>query len=348
MFSKKFITISIAFILIFSLPIAVTAQNNNQNSNEEQQKTQVAAIVNGNKITNQQLNQFAGTNQLIMSIYRQNKDFAQVVLQSDPGQKLLNKYRKNKLQDLIKQRLIIQEAKNRDLELTQEQKNQFFQQHLKSVKQKNKMSDKQLKQALQKQGINSIDQYKKVFLQRNKDTLLINELRKQVTNGITVSDQKVKDYYNNNKKQFQVEKQIKVSQILIRTNNKEEQTAKEKIESIADKINNGKTFAEMAKKHSEGPYAKKGGNLGFITKGQITNQFDQVAFSLNKGQISEPVKTKYGYHLIKVHDKKESGIRSFEQVKDSIKQQLASKKKNKEWDEFVSQLRKNADVTIKL
>lgn len=343
---------TLALFLLFAIPMGAIAQDDNQSTTnlntQQNQKQKVAAVINGNEVTVKQLNQFAGTNQLIMQIYRQNKDFAQVILQSDPGKKLLNKYRDNKLQDLIRQRLIIQEAKNRDISLSQSKKDQLFQQHIQSIKQQNQLNDDQLEQALQKQGIESLDQYKEVFLQRNQDKLLINELRKQVTSDVTVSEESIEEYYNNNKKQFQVDRQIEASQILIKTNNKEESAAKEKINSIKEKINNGENFADMAKEHSEGPYSDKGGSLGFITKGQISEEFDKVAFNLSKGEVSSPVKTKYGYHLIKVHDKKEAGVRPLNEVKDSIRQQLANEKKNTEWNEFVSKLRENADVTIKL
>ncbi len=350
--SKKILSMTLALFLLFAIPMGAIAQDDNQgttNLNTQQnQKQKVAAVINGNEVTVKQLNQFAGTNQLIMRIYRQNKDFAQVILQSDPGKKLLNKYRENKLQDLIRQRLIIQEAKSRDISLSQSKKDQLFQQHIQSIKQQNQLNDSQLEQALQKQGIESLDQYKEVFLQRNQDKLLINELRKQVTSDVTVSEESIEEYYNNNKKQFQVDRRIEASQILIKTNNKEESAAKEKINSIKEKINNGDNFADMAKEHSEGPYADKGGSLGFITKGQISEKFDKVAFNLSKGEVSGPVKTKYGYHLIKVHDKKEAGVRPLKEVKDSIRQQLANEKRNTEWNEFVSKLRENADVTIKL
>ena len=343
---------TLALFLLFAIPMGAIAQDDNQNTTDlntqQNQKQKVAAVINGNEVTVKQLNQFAGTNQLIMQIYRQNKDFAQVILQSDPGKKLLNKYRENKLQDLIRQRLIIQEAKDRDISLSKSKKDQLFQQHIQSIKQRNQLNDSQLEQALQKQGIESLDQYKEVFLQRNQDKLLINELRKQVTSDVTVSEESIEEYYNNNKKQFQVDRQIEASQILIKTNNKEESAAKEKINSIKEKINNGENFADMAKEHSEGPYSDKGGSLGFITKGQISEEFDKVAFNLSKGEVSSPVKTKYGYHLIKVHDKKEAGVRPLNEVKDSIRQQLANEKKNTEWNEFVSKLRENADVTIKL
>lgn len=348
MFSRKLITISLILILVFSVSLVGHTQENNQSSNQQNQENKVVATVNNNEIKAKELDQYAGTEQLIMSLYQQKKDFAQVLLQTEAGKNLLDKYRENKLQGLIRQKLILQKAENRDITITQKQKDNLFQQHIQSIKQKNNITDEQLEKSLKDQGVDSLEQYKKLFLDRNNKKLIINELRKQVTKDISVSDQKVRDYYDNNKNQFQVDQQVKVSQILIKTNNKDENKAKKDINSILNKINNGKSFAEMAKEHSEGPNAQQGGTLGFISKGQISNEFDKVAFNLDTNDISQPVKTKYGYHLIKVHDKKEAGVKSFEEVKDSIKQQLESEEKNKKWDQFVSQLRQDADINNKL
>lgn len=347
MTSKKLITVSLVLILLLSIPMGVLAQEST-NTNDQEQQNEVVAEVNNNEITMKELSQFAGTNQLVMSIYRQNKEFAQVILQSEPGKELLNKYREKKLEDLISQRLIIQEAKDRDITLSQSKKDQLFEEHIQSVKQQNQMDDEQLEKALQEQGIESLEQYKEVFLERNQDELLINELKKQVTEDVTVSEDRIKEYYENNKKQFEVDQQVEVSQILIKTDNKEEAEAKEEIQSIKEKIDNGESFAEMAKEHSEGPYADKNGKLGFITKGQISEEFDKAAFNLSKGEISDPVKTKYGYHLIKVHDKKDGGVKSLEEAKDSIEQQIANEKKNQKWNEFVSELRDEANIEVKL
>lgn len=86
-------------------------------------------------------------------------------------------------------------------------------------------------------------------------------------------------------------KKIKASHILVEK--------KPKAEEVLEKIRQGESFSEMAKKHSKGPSGKRGGNLGFFTRGKMVKEFEQAAFSLDKGEVSDIVKTKFGYHIIK-------------------------------------------------
>ncbi|MDZ7672558.1 MAG: peptidylprolyl isomerase [Halanaerobiales bacterium] len=339
--SKKLITTFVILILVLSISIVSFAQESN-NSNK------IVATVNGNDITSKELNQSAGINQFIMSIYKQNRDFAQVLLKTEPGKNLMQKYKKNKLNDLIKKRLIIQEAKKRNISISDKQKEKLFKQHLESIKKRNQINDKQLKQALNKQGIKSLDQYQKVFLQNNKDSFLINKLRNNVTKDVSVSENKIKEYYNNNKKNFKVEEQVKVSQILIKTEQKSTKEVKNKINTIKNKLNNGENFSTLAKKYSEGPYAEKGGNIGFIKKETISKIFGEKVFNLKIDEISEPIKVNNEYRIVKINDKKEAGIKPFKEVKNTIKSQLENNKKSNQWQEFVKKLENNANITIKL
>jgi peptidyl-prolyl cis-trans isomerase D len=160
--------------------------------------------------------------------------------------------------------------------------------------------------------------------QRNVDYLLINmpALRK----NISVSDKDIKDYYDSHLSAFMTKEQVQVSylnldkQALARkvkvsdaelqayyNNHKASYTsddyaaAKKKIEDIAARIRKGASFAEMAKKYSQDPgSARKGGDLGFFSKGMMVKPFQEAAFKLKVGQISKPIRTKFGYHLIKL------------------------------------------------
>ena len=131
---------------------------------------------------------------------------------------------------------------------------------------------------------------------------------------------KVEEYYTANKVDFLQKKEVKARHILAKTDPKDpasDEKALAKINKVALEANAG-NFAEMAKKYSEGPSKTKGGDLGFFSRERMVPEFSAKAFSMEKGQISEPVKTKFGYHLILVEDKKEERQKPLDEVKDNI------------------------------
>jgi len=187
-----------------------------------------------------------------------------------------------------------------------------------------------------------------------KNQLLRDKIFAKVTKNINVSDEEVKKYYDDNKETlFTVPEQIKVSHILIKFTVPEGQQltdeiknqAKAKIEDIQNQLKNGARFEELAKKYSEDTVSgPQGGDIGFISKGQTIAEFENVAFALQVGQVSDIVQTSYGFHLIKVTDKKESYIKSFEEVKETIKSYLINTKQMKAWEDFVYNLIKQAKI----
>src|SRR3972149_10557306 len=134
-----------------------------------------------------------------------------------------------------------------------------------------------------------------------------------------LDDKTLEKYFDGNRSLFNGES-VKVSHILIDTRNIKTQEelshALEQIKSIKKEIDQGAAFDEMAKKYSNCPSAQNGGDLGFIQrKGTLARLFSDAAFSLRRGQVSEPVQTEYGYHLIKVTEKKEGANVKFVDVK---------------------------------
>ena len=144
--------------------------------------------------------------------------------------------------------------------------------------------------------------------------------------GITVSDSQIKDYYEFNKEKFQNAKQVRARHILFNlapdATEETEKNVREKASAILAKAQSGEDFAELAKKYSEGPTAKKGGDLGFFPRGRMTKPFEDAAFKMKKGEISDLVRTNFGYHIIKVEDIKEAGIRALADIKGEIESLL--------------------------
>lgn len=180
---------------------------------------------------------------------------------------------------------------------------------------------------LQQNGFQNINQF--------KDTIRLQLLQqKAATDGVTVSDDEVKQYYDSKKYE------VKASHILVA----DEKTANE----VLDKLKNGAKFADLAKQYSTDTSNKdKGGDLGYFSFDDMVYPFSQKAFSMKVGEISDPVKTKYGYHIIKLVDKREKkdvNLQPYDKMKDQIHSQLLQKKANQN---AVKNLIDNANVQIK-
>ena len=161
-----------------------------------------------------------------------------------------------------------------------------------------------------------------------------------------LDDKTLGNYFEGNKNLFNGES-VKVSHILIDTRTMKTQEelshALEQIKSIKREIDRGAAFDEMAKKHSDCPSAQNGGDLGFIQrKGNLAKSFLDTAFSLRTGQISEPVQTEFGYHLIKVTEKKEGANVKFGDVKEKVRLAVLDEETLK----LLSQLHKAAQIVI--
>ena len=147
--------------------------------------------------------------------------------------------------------------------------------------------------------------------------LAVNETIKD----ITVEDKEVKDFYEANTQHFKSEETVTAKHILV---NDEEECSK-----VLEAINNGeKTFEDAAKECSTCPSGQKGGDLGEFGKGQMVKEFEDAAFAAEVGVVVGPVKTQFGYHLIKVENKKEASVKTFEEVEGQIKQTVLQQKQN--------------------
>ncbi|MBE3138759.1 MAG: peptidylprolyl isomerase, partial [Actinobacteria bacterium] len=169
-----------------------------------------------------------------------------------------------------------------------------------------------------------------------------------VTKNITISDAEVKQYYDDNKETlYKVPEQIQVNHILIIFNVPEGQElteqlkkeANDKIKAVQEKLKSGEDFAALAKSYSEDTASKdNGGDIGLISAGQTIKEFEDAAFALKVGEVSDIVETTYGYHLIKVTDRKDEYIKDFSEVTDTIKSYLLNSMQTGEWEKFVSDL----------
>ncbi|WP_251027752.1 peptidylprolyl isomerase [Bacillus sp. ISL-41] len=161
---------------------------------------------------------------------------------------------------------------------------------------------------------------------------------KMIGASIDVSEEEMKSYFEENKDSFDQKEQVKASHILV----EDEATAKK----IKEELDHGKDFAELAKEHStDTSNADNGGDLGYFGKGEMAEEFEKAAFALETGAISEPVKTEFGYHIIKLVDKKAAKAAKFDDHKDEIKDLLFDQKIQAEYTNWLEE--KKAEYEIK-
>ena len=169
-----------------------------------------------------------------------------------------------------------------------------------------------------------------------------------VRRKITVPEKDDKKYYNDNLNLFKEPEKVKFSQIWIKLPPNAEASkknqARKKIESIQKKIRLGEDFGMLAKAYSEGPAAKREGNLGYFARGHMPKPIENAAFSLNVGEVSGIVETKFGYHLIKVTGKKPAGTVPYKEVRPIIEQHLKKEKEKTEIQSYIENLKKSAEI----
>ncbi len=174
---------------------------------------------------------------------------------------------------------------------------------------------------------------------------------KEIEKKINVTDADVKAYYEKNKAEFSEPESVKASHILVKVpqdaDEKAWKDAEAKIKDIKKKLDGGADFAKLAQEMSDDPGSKaKGGDLGFFSKGRMVPEFEAAAFALKPGEVSQPVKTPFGYHLIKVVEKKDAHEKSFDEVKDQVKQNLLNQKRREALDSLLLNLKKQYPVKI--
>lgn len=158
----------------------------------------------------------------------------------------------------------------------------------------------------------------------------------ELASKISVSDSDIQHYYSSHQDQYRVPERVKVRHILIETpkpgpdgkvDQKAVDEARAKAQDILKQVKAGGNFAELAKKYSQDPGSKdKGGELGWIVKGQTVAEFEKTAFSQSKGQISDPVQTSFGFHIIQTEDKEDAHVKPLAEVRGQIEDTLKKEK----------------------
>jgi peptidyl-prolyl cis-trans isomerase C len=217
-----------------------------------------------------------------------------------PENSKLQLTKRNVLDQIISEKLLIQEAKNRGLE-----------------------QDKDV-----------LEQIKNT----TEQILVQSLIEKEIIGKVKVDDQEALTYYEENKDNFITKEQVYLYNILVET----EEVAKD----ILEKLKAGGDFIEIAKEKSTGPSAAQGGDLGYVSKGDLIPEIENVVFALEIGNISDIIKSEYGFHILKVTDKKPEALKTFEEVKEEITKTLLSTKQKEAFNNLLEELKSQVTIEI--
>jgi len=247
--------------------------------------------------------------------------------------------KKDVLDGLIEREVLYQESQKAGIKIDEQKVND----QMAGIK-KRFPNEEEFKKALASMGLTE----EEVRTQIQRGLSIRGLIDQKVANKIVVTDEETKAYYDGNPQFFKQPEQIKASHILIKVeptaDDATKAAARKKIEDIRKKLTDGGDFAELAKEYSEGPSAPKGGDLGYFRRGQMVKAFDDTAFSMKINEVSGLVETRFGYHLIKVYDKKPEQTLAYAEVKDKIAQRLKQEKIEKGATAYVENLKKDAKI----
>lgn len=310
---------AILVLMLFFLPALAT---------DKKPSDEKVAVVNGVVISRIQFDK-----ELKAQLQRKSQQGGQI--SDDQMTELKNEL----LEGLIEREVLSQESQKAGIKIT----DQNVDEQMAAIK-KRFPNDEEFKKALDSMGLTEEDVREQI--QRG---LAIRELIDQkVASKVVITDEETKAYYDANPQFFNQPAEVKASHILIKVDpaadDATKAAARKKIEDLQQKLKSGGDFAELAKENSEGPSNVRGGDLGYFKREEMVKPFADAAYSMKIDEVSDLVETRFGYHLIKVYDKKPEQTLAYADVKDKIAQRLKQEKVEKDVTRYVEDLKKGAKI----
>ena len=163
-------------------------------------------------------------------------------------------------------------------------------------------------------------------------------MEREILDKVEVKDEEISEYYEQNKDSFTEKEQVHLYNILLET--------EEEAQDVLEQLKAGKDFSEIAKEKSTGPSAAQGGDLGYLSKGTIIPEIEEVVFALELEELSEVIKTDFGFHILKITEKKTETIKVLEEVKEDIIQTLLPDKQKVAFENLLEELKSKLEIEI--
>ena len=193
------------------------------------------------------------------------------------------------------------------------------------------------KEAL-KSKIDKDPETQEVIAEAKKRILVARLIKNRVQDKTFISEEEIKRYYDEHSEEFMLPERWRASHILVDT--------PEEAEKIREKLKQGASFEELAEKRSKDAASKKGGDVGYFSKGQLIPEFEKACFELELGELSDVIKTQFGYHVIKLTDRKSPEVQEFSRVENIIRKDLERKRKTQLLEDLIADLQNNTKITI--
>jgi peptidyl-prolyl cis-trans isomerase C len=308
--------------------IVLSCISSHASASESKSPDGKAAIVNSTVITQADLDREVG-------VFQQRLMSQGKVL----NESQLLETKKRVLEGLINVELLFQEAQMQGTKVSDEAINK----QLGNVKSRFPNEDEF------KKSLNKMNLTESLLISHIKRALIVQQfIDEKYAQNVTVSEKETRAYYDANPSAFKQPEQVKASHILIKVgpqaNETQKADARKRMEQVQQRVKKGEDFASLAKEVSEGPSGARGGDLGYFRRGQMMKPFEEAAFALKPGEVSDIVETSFGYHLIKLFDKKPEGTIAYEKINDKIQTYLKQKKVREQVDLYVAELRGKAKV----
>jgi peptidyl-prolyl cis-trans isomerase C len=200
------------------------------------------------------------------------------------------------------------------------------------------VSEELLLQEAKRRGLDKLDDVKRLTEEADKKILVAKLIEQEIDKKLTVTDAEVKTYYDNHTDDFVVPYRLRASHILLRD--------RAEAESVLNRIKAGELFEELAKKYSMDPTASKGGDLGYIRKGQLIPEVEEALFALKNGELSDVIQSKFGFHILKVTGEAKPQTKELHLVDKEIRDRLTLEKRSQAFNALIERLKKKAGVKM--
>lgn len=213
--------------------------------------------------------------------------------------------------------------------MAQEKKNEFLESFV---------TERLLLQEAEAKGVQHLAEVQELARQARNRILVAKLVEQEVEKKTGVTDAEIKTYYDNHTDEFVVPYRLRASHILLRD--------RAEAESVLAKLKAGELFEELARKYSMDPTSSKGGDLGYVSKGQLIPEVEEAIFALKPGEVSDVVQSKFGFHILKVTGEAKPQTKEFKLVAKDIRDRLTLEKRSQAFNDLMDRLKKKARMKV--